>query len=358
MIDRTPNLRLAAWTLPLLLLSAGVTASRLQAAEPSAPAAPKKEYTLEDLGVMVRTEGLKGTMHGVRPDLGYFVFTWRHPRNFFANRDFSAYPANSEVAEKLGAMARHQTVVVHGRLVQNPSSQPHLVVESVEPGEKWSPGLAAAPRTIHPMDVRRDFRKPRRIRALVHALAADGGMLVVEYKDEVLPVQVPVDPALRKAVGALYRGDRVELRVQVAERPESPAHLSLAPDAKNDRPAVVVTDAIHIQHDQVRTVEGRLVLFPKSPSLNRSIWGVEDRGPDGLHRYFTIFNFDDAKDQALIDAKLQAAWDGRGDLLDTRNKYVHSRARVRVTGKVNDPAQNQANPTLVTDAAKVTVISK
>jgi hypothetical protein len=106
-------------------------------------------------------------------------------------------------------------------------------------------------------------------------------------------------------------------------------------------------------------VEGNLVLFPKSPVLRRTIWGVEERGPNNLHRYFTIFNFENQEDQSKIETALQTAWSSTGDgVKDARNKYVHTGIRVRVTGKVNNPAHNQANPTLVTTANQVTKMSR
>jgi hypothetical protein len=311
---------------------------------------------VDELAVRAGQEGLRGTMHGANHRLGTYVFTWWDPASFFNSVNFSLVPANPQAEAALKDLERHQEVLVKGVLVRNPSSQPHLRVETVEPGKKWSPGV----RVDEPAERREDLgqwlRSKKRVQAMVHAIAEDGAMLAVELRGEVVPVQVPSDAALREAVSKLYRGDRVELRYRIAERPAVPLHLLLTPGEKKSEPALRVVDAIQEQHGQTRTVTGKLVLFPRSPVIRRTIYGVEERGPDGLHRYFTIFNFKDAEDQKRIDALLQGAWDAKvGGVQDARNKYVHTGVRVRVTGEVNNPAPNQANPTLMTTSVNVEV---
>jgi hypothetical protein len=309
--------------------------------------------SLEELGRRAQKDGLKGTMHGVNSRLGEYVFTWWDPRSFFMFVNMSAVPATPAVDQQLAALERHQEVALHGQLVMNPSSQPHLRVDRVEPGKKWTPGVTVTEERKKPADVAKELRRKKHVTALVHAIAEDGGMLAIEWGDEVLPVQVPPDPSIRQTVRGLYRGDRIRFRSRIAERPERPLHLAIIPESDGGEPPLRVLDALHDLHNQIRTVEGALVLFPRSPVLQRSIWGVEERGPNGLNRYFTIFNFDNAADQKEIDRKLQAAWDSKGGVRDARNKYIHVKARVRVTGKVNNPAPNQANPTLVTTADQV-----
>ncbi len=330
----------------------------------SAPAAqePNHEATLEELTAMAAREGLRGRVHGANQELGTYVFTWRQPGNFFHSFDFSLAPANPQVEAVLAGLERHQEVLVKGRLIRNPSSQPHLLAESVEPGKKWDPGISAAREDPPPTDLRRALRGRRELRALVHALAEDGGMLVVEWRGQVIPVQVPPDAELREEVGKLFRGDRIEFRFAVAKQPPRPLHLALDPDRSRGREPLVVTDRIHDLHDQERTMEGELVWFPKSPVLNRAIWGLRDPDPKGdrsLDRYFTLFNFEDMKDQEKIEAALQAAWESQpGGVVNARNKYVNTRVRVRATGKINDPAPNQANPTIVTTSVQVQVLGQ
>jgi hypothetical protein len=311
-----------------------------------------KMPSLQELAGRAQSEGLKGTMHGANQRLGTYVFTWWTPGDFFQSMNFSLVPSSPAVDASLGALQRHQEVTVKGRLIHSPDAQPHIRVETVEPGKKWDPGVAAEPPSL-PKDLRPGLRGKKRLKAMVHAVAADGTMLAVEIGGEIVPVQVPADPTLRKGVAGLYRGDRIDFRFQIAKWPERPLHLALVPEG--ERPLKVV-DGIHDQHDKTKTVEGRLVLFPHSPVLRRAIWGVEEKGPDGLHRYFTIFNFQDRADQEKIDTLLQDAWkSGPGKVKDGRNKYIHPRVRVRVAGTVSNPAANQANPTLVTTAAQVTL---
>jgi hypothetical protein len=316
----------------------------------------KKPVTLDDLARQVQADGLKGTMHGANHQLGTYVFTWWAPGSFFENRNFSLVPGSEAVRAKLATLERHQEVTVRGRMVRNPSSQPHILVEALEPGEKWNPGVQATVPAGPRPDLKQRLVGKKRIHALVHALDTEGGMLVVEYQDEVLPVVIPQDPAVKEKVETLYRGDRIDFRFRIRENPSRPLHLAIDPDGGSGGEPLVVTDAIKEQHGKERTVEGNLVLFPKSPALRRTIYGVEEKGPDGLNRYYTIFNFDDLRNQARTDAMLSSAWNSvREGIVDGRNKYIHTRVRVRVAGRVNNPAQNQANPTLVTASSRVKV---
>ena len=344
--------------LGLLGLTAGlaVPGAGQQAGAAGGTAPVRKRVSLEELAERAPREGLRGTMHSANHQLGTYVFTWWDPASFFNSVNFSVEPTTPQAAAALEGMERHQEVLVKGVLVRN-GSQPHLKVESVEPGKKWSPGVHVDEPREPAKDLGKWLGSRKRVEALVHAIAEDGGMLVVELRGEVVPVQVPPDAALREAVGKLYRGDRIEIRYRVAERPVVPMHLVLTAGEKENEPALRVVDAMKEQHGTTRTVTGRLVLFPLSPVLKRTIWGVEERGPDGLNRYFTIFNFKDAEDQKRIEALLQGAWDAKTDgVRDARNKYLHTRVRVRVTGEVNNPAANQANPTLMTTSANVEVI--
>jgi hypothetical protein len=337
----------------LTLLLAPTTALRT-GAQGAAPAAPKTEAPI-DLGALAKDAGLKGTMHGAVPGLDTYVFTWWHPKGFFQNQNLSLVPETPEVGKQLAALERHQAATVWGTLVRVNAGQTHVRVDRLTAGEKWDPGVRTAPfKRIEPEKLKRELGRKKELQALVHAISPDGSALVVEYRDEVLPVQAPPVEALRKSVAGLYRGDRIRMRYRIAEHPKQPLHLLITADPESGRSALEVTDSLHALHEQERTVEGNLVLFPKSPVLRRAIWGVEERGPNGLHRYFTIFNFENQEDQTKIELALQSAWSASPEgVKDSRNKYVHTRVRVRVTGKVNNPAHNQANPTLVTTANQV-----
>lgn len=347
--------RTALWIGCLALLACwpAVHAPALQGAQ---PAQRQKPVTLEELGERASSpEGLKGTIHGANPRLGTYVFTWWDPASFFLSQNISLAPGSPQVNNTLAGLERHQEVLIRGRLVRTGTTQGHIVVESCEPGKKWDPGVQVTKALERPGGLEKWLRGRSRLQAMVHALSDDGSMLAVELRGEVVPVQV-MEPAVREAVRKLYRGDRIEIGYRIAERPERPVHLVLTSGERPEQPALRVLDAIKAQHEQVRTLEGNLVLFPRSPALRRSLWGLEEKGPDGLHRYFTIFNFNDAKDQEKIDTLLQQAWSGRPEgVRDARNKYVHTKVRVRVSGKVSNPAANQANPTLVTTSEQVSL---
>lgn len=350
-------LGLVVGVLPLLFIVGAHEAAGQGAPPPAAPGAARPKEPAPDLDLLAATTGLKGTMHGSKQVSGTYVFTWWNPKSFFQNTNLSLVPMNPDIERQLAALERHQSVVVWGKLVRVTPGQTHVRVEKVEVGEKWHPGVTAEVIPRKPSeDLTRKLARKKHVDAMVHAVAEDGSALAIEYAGEVIPVQVPPTEALRKQVAGLFRGDRIRFRSSLAKYPVRPAHLMITPDPDDDRSPLEVKDAIHDQHEKARTVEGHLVLFPKSPVLRRSIWGVEERGPNGLDRYFTIFNFEDAKDQAKIDAILQAAWDSSAKgVKDARNKYVHTKVKVRVTGQVNNPAPNQANPTVVTHAVQVEV---
>ncbi len=326
----------------------------LRAQEPQPPKKPLT--TLAQLGERLPTEGLQGRVHGSVSQLGTYVFTWFEPGNFFHSFNMSLLPANKEVADALAKTERHQAVTIKGKLTAYGNSQPHVVVQSVVPGERWEPGVRATLPKPEKAEVEKEPRKRSKIRALVHTSTDDGSVLVIEYRDEVVPVQVPPDTELRKQVGGLFRGDVIELRYRIAPQPEKPLHLLLVSEDK-ERPALTILDSLHAQHDLERTIEGKLVMFPLSPVLRRTIYGVEVKGKDGLNRYLTLFNFNDAEDQKKTDQLLRAAWDAKTErVIDARNKFINLGVKVRASGKISNPARNQANATLITRSDQVQIV--
>jgi hypothetical protein len=338
-------------SLPAVALHAQQALQAQQAQSPKKP-----PTTLAQLGERLPTEGLHGRVHGAVSQLGTYVFTWWEPGNFFHSFNMSLLPANASVADTLAKLERHQAATIKGKLTAYGNSQPHVVVESVEPGEPWEPGIRATVPSPKRPDVEKELRKRRKISALVHTSTDDGSVLDIEYRDQVVPVQVPPDPALRKQVGALFRGDVVELRYQIAPHPERPMHLLLVSEDKAT-PALTVVDSLHALHDQERTREGNLVMFPLSPVLRRTIYGIEVKGKDGLNRYLTLFNFNDANDQEKIDQLLRSAWNAEpNQVIDARNKFINLGVKVRASGKISNPARNQANATLVTRSDQIEIV--
>lgn len=346
----------------LLLVAAGLPAIAQDGGEkPREPApAPRRTPppTLDELAARLTKDGLRGTMHGANARLGTYVFTWWDPGSFFNSQNFSLVPATPEVGTALAGLSRHQELLIHGAMVRVPGSQPHVRVDSVEPGKKWDPGVQSVLPPDKPANLARAVKGKKRLRVLVHAIAEDGGMLAVEYRGSVVPVQVPEDAELRRLVKSLYRGDRIDIRFKVAEHPTTPLHLRLVPaESGTEEAPIKVLTAAHELHGKVITVEGHLVLFPRSPSIRRDVWGVEELDKDHLDTYYTIFNFKDMKDQEKTDALLRAAWTSKPEgVKDGRNKYIQTRIKVRVTGEVVNPAANQANPALSATSAQVEIL--
>lgn len=150
--------------------------------------------------------GVEGEVHAVVGEQNLFVFTVRNPSDFFDFRHFSLVPKLPSVGRALSALNRHDRVRLRGELIENKSPQPHIEVTSVEMVRAYDPGMPIPPyerEVTIPEDLPRDAQGNGEGLFLVHAIHADGRVLVVEYKDAVLPVYV-VDATLTKD---LFRND-------------------------------------------------------------------------------------------------------------------------------------------------------
>ncbi len=302
----------------------------------------------ESIREELETNGLKGIVHGINPETRVYVFTWRHPDDFFRQYFFPMVPDNPEAEAQIRSLKRHQSVTVRGYLMDPHPDQRHIVVESLDPGPPWEPG-SPNPGRETPEGFSGHHKAPEKtvtVTGLVHALAGEGGLFVMELADAVFPVIVP--EAMRPVT--LWRGDVIQARLVFREWPPHPRHMTLA----GEPDALTVLDAIRDLHGREMTLEGPLVLFPDSPVLNRDIWAVKQVDENGLSRYFTLFNFEDAADQARIDAMLAGWWEAAADQRQAgRNLHINPAIRIRVTGKVNQVAVNQANPTLMIESSNI-----
>lgn len=177
----------------------------------------------------------------------------------------------------------------------------------------------------------------------MHAVDAGGAILVVEYEDIVLPVFVN-RPELTKN---LARNDVVRLAYEIRTLPDRPVHLQL----KDVEQPIEVVDSIMALHGQPASVEGELVLFPKSPQVKFNVFAVLQPLPGNLRRQFTLANFESDDAFKAIRDKLQAAWDSEpeGTAVSGRNKLISTKLRVRATGTFNEIDPGQANAQILLD---------
>jgi hypothetical protein len=289
--------------------------------------------------------GVEGWIHGSVETQGIYVFTYRTPGNFFDYVEMSLVSDSPAIMKQLGTFDRHDKVRVKGAFIaDNPSPQKHIMISSVELLTKYTQPYPVEPYQ-HQAKIPDDLLGKNSATFLVHAIGGDGQILVVEYKDVILPIFVK-NGALAKN---LFRGDLVQLQYKIQKYPNEPVHLNLDPTASQP---VQVLESIHAQHGKVVTLEGDLILFPKSPEINFNVFALKQDLPAGLSRQFTLVNFDSPDVFAAIREKLQAEWDKfPGAYVNGRNKLVSFRIRVRATGTINEIDPSQANPQILLGSA-------
>jgi hypothetical protein len=289
--------------------------------------------------------GVTGWIHGGVSDRNLFVFTYRNPQNFF---DFIEMSLTNEddpaILQKLGTFGRHDKVIVKGAFLKNPSPQKHIRVTSVELVTKFSDPYKTDPYR-YAAKIPDDLLKGSRATFLVHAIGGDGAILVLEYRDQVVPMYVK-KPELTKS---LFRGDLVDLAYKIQKDPDAPTHLNVDDTAANP---IVVKQAIREIHGKPAVLDGELVMFPKSPEIIFNVFAVLEHLDGGLTRQYTLVNFDDADAFKKIRAKLQAEWDKFPNAyVNGRNKLLSTKIRVRAKGTFNEVDPGQANPQILLKSA-------
>jgi hypothetical protein len=314
-------------------------------------ATPARAVDLAEIEKMITGPGMEGEIHGADAARGLFVITYRNPKDFFDYLEMSLVPANAELAKQLGPLQRHDRVKIKGTFLKNPSPQKHIEVTSLEMVQKFQSPYPADPYGYEAR-VPDELLNQSSALFLVHAVHADGHILVVEYKDAVLPIFVNNGELTRK----LFRNDLVRLSFHIQKKPKEPTHLKLnetAPDA------LELVESIQARHGQPAQIEGALVLFPKSPQVLFNVFAVLEELPAGLKRQYTLVNFDSPEEFKRIRDKLQAAWDSEPKAyVNGRNKLVSTAIRVRVKGKWNEVDPNQANAQVLLDSADSVEILK
>lgn len=287
--------------------------------------------------------GVEGEIHGAHPDLGLYVFTYRHPKNFFDFIEVSLIASSADIAASMAELRRHDRVRIKGELLENRSPQRHVELHGLEVVRKYS-AEPDVPAYDYQADPLRELAAVDNALFLVHAVHADGRILVVEYKDAVIPIHVRRPELARD----LARNDVVRLRYEVRAEPQRPLHLNL--QEHHERPVEVV-DSVMAMHGKPADVSGALVLFPKSPQVRFNVFAVLQELPGGLKRQYTLANFESEEKFTQIREKLQAAWDASPAAISGRNKLISTQVRVRAKGRFNEVDANQANVQIVLDDA-------
>jgi len=291
-----------------------------------------------ELEKQLKGEGLKGWVHGASDPLNLYVFTYREPGNFFAHQEFPLVAGNEAVSRTLQNLKRHDEVILKGSFLANQAPITHIWVSHIDLVSSYESPTPAPEPYPYKADLPEDLFSQKEIFAKVHAVVNNGKVLVIEYKDAIVPVIVG-KPSLAQG---LYRNDKVRLAIEVRDFPSKPTHISLDLQATNP---VVVTDRMVDWHGKKGAVEGPLVLFPKSPQVNFNVFAIQVADEFGILREFTLVNFEDTKVFEQIREKLQKFWDSETKGIENgRNKLIHRNVRIKATGVFNVVEPGQANP--------------
>lgn len=280
-------------------------------------------------------DGAVGWIHGAVAGRDLFTFTYR--KTFFEYAIFPMLPETPTVAAALARVSRHDRVRIFGRYAENSSPQRHIIVTRVEVVEPWTNPYTPEPYQYE-AQVPRDLLGQTSARFLVHAIAEGGRILVVEYRDQILPIFVR-NPAL---TSQLSRNDVVEIQYRVRARPEQPVHLVIQEGLPN---AIRVIQAVSTLNGRpVENIEGELVLFAASPEIRFDVFALNDREFPEARRQFTLVNFENPEIFRAIREKLKAAWDRHPRaFVNGRNKLVSTCIAVRARGVFHQIDANQAN---------------
>lgn len=292
---------------------------------------------LKSIEASLSGAGLSGWIHGSAADLGHYVFTYRDPQDFFIHQEFSLVPENSAVENDLKKLKRHDAVTLFGKFAPATSEQIHIQVSKVQLDKVFDPGIAV-PDYQRSVQIPQDLAGKTSFLATVHAVAGGGEVLVVEYRDAVLPVFVRD----KTQAASLYRGDKIRIHFKIQRHPVRPTHLVLAAT-----PIELLTP-IKDQDGKLLDLEGALVYFPQSPQLRFGVYALQVVDTDGLKLNYTLVNFEDPQVFADIRAKLESFWKANLATVENgRNCLINPKIKIRAVGKGNVMSPNQANPQIL-----------
>ncbi|WP_144866760.1 hypothetical protein [Hyella patelloides] len=299
---------------------------------------------LAQLSQELETTGLIGRIHGAAAESAMYVMSVREPNNFFSHREFSLLANEQNTIDTLNQLNRHDRVCIQGNIIENPSPQKHIAVSSIQIVEPWMQPEGFAPYERQ-AGIPAELKEQTSFIGKVHAIGAEGKILVVEYRDSVIPIYVKAT----EYTEGLYRGDIVKLAYQIQQRPQQPTHLQL--DTTVEKPLAVL-DAIASWHDRENTLTGNLVKFPRSPQLKFDVYAMEV-DTMGIKRYFTLINFENMEEFQNIRLKLAKIWDeNAANAVSGRNMLINPQVTIQAQGITNIVSTEQANPQILLDNAE------
>lgn len=295
----------------------------------------------------LKTKGLVGSIHGSVLDSGLVVFTYRNPQNFFENVQLPLVSEKADIQSQLNQTKRHQIYKIQGSFIKNKAPLKHVLVETMTLLQDYESEV-----DHHSYQYKGDLNElaqQTELTARVHAISPDGQVLVLEYKDRVLPVFVK-ESATQELIKPLFRGDLIKLRYKVRSEPEKPLHLSpvLTSELTAPNKPVEVIESLVTQHGLPIEKTGILVKFPKSPQISFDVYAILVQDKNGTSIQYTLMNFDDQEAFKKIRQKVEDLWNKNPSTVQNdRNKLINPAViiKARGTGNVVDPSQ--ANPQIL-----------
>ena len=305
------------------------------------------EINLAELEAKLKGDGLLGEIHAANMDSKLFVFTYRNPTNFFENIQLPLTSDTPEVLAMFSQLKRHQMYIVKGEFIVNKAPIKHINATSLQLSKDYASELDQ-----HPYKYKADvseLKNKAEFTGRVHAIGEAGKMLVMEYKDRIVPVFV-TEASSQAITNTLYRGDLVKLKIRVRSDPEAPTHLSLANVAslpEGVKP-VELLESLVKSHGQPIEKSGNLIKFPKSPQINTNIYALLVEDPEGTTIQYTLANFESPELFQKILTKLETSWnENAASAENDRNKLVSRKILVHAKGISNMVSAGQANPQIL-----------
>lgn len=293
---------------------------------------PLTDKELERVRPLLESEGLIGRIHGLNESTGIYVFSWFDPVSSKSSL-FSVVTKEATLLAKLNQLNRNDKVKVVGSFIDNEAPQRHISLRDITVIDKSTHGIDNMNACV-PQDI---FERTE-IVALVHAVIGDGGILLIDYKNVIIPVYVTET----KWSSGLYRNDLIKLRFKVRSYPKRPTHLEL--DLDHTAPIEVI-DRLVEQHGKEKEIEGFLIKFPSSPIVPFDVFAIEVKLHDGSKRNYTLINFESDEVFKSIRDKAGAAWKSQQHYAQAaRNQFVNEKIIVRAKGIINVEDPTQANP--------------
>lgn len=320
--------------------------SLVATAAPKCPEAYENNVISYDrLNTCLGNEGVLLEVHGIVPVSSMFVVTFRNANNFFQSVHLSLLGADQQTRNMIRTLRRHDVVLVKGSINSEiPAPQRHLVANSISLKERSPESTPAQNYNYEALpDVVLNMTE---LTGKVHAVYAEGQVLVIEYKDMVIPVFVKEQ--WLEQTKSLFRGDIIAIKYIVQRGPRRPVHLNLDP-SKTD--SFRVLRSVITGHGEPVKMSGKLIMFPQSPMVRFPVFAIDVDMGNGVFLPHTVLSFTDPELFKAARELFQAAWDQNPSTIrNYRNKFVNDAITVTVSGTYNMIDPGQANPQIVIDS--------